>query len=268
MDANFPAQRALRGMFIGCFALGITAISYPPAHAASDEIQVYTDDIRAPREAGIELHMNYVPNGRKTPDYPGETPPHHLFHATPEFSVGLRPNWDMGFYLPTEVAPGGKANMNGARVRLKYLAPVESTRPFFYGANVEVGYVPLRVSEDRYTAELRGILGHRNGPWLFAFNPILGWALSGPGKSSTPDIYLHFKVGREINSEWTVGFEHYAAFGRINKMPNSSQQDQVFYLVTDFERKGFGVNFGIGKGLTNDSDQWVVKAIIGVPLNW
>ena len=52
-----------------------------------------------------------------------------------------------------------------------------------------------------------------------------------------------------------------------NKMPNSSQQDQVLYFATDFERKGFGVNFGIGKGLTNVSDDWVVKAIVGFPLN-
>ena len=268
MDAGISIQNRMRGVFIGCVALGIAAISCSPAHAAPDEVQVYTDDIRAPHEAGIELHLNYVPNGRKTPDYPGETPPHHVFHATPEFSVGLRPNWDMGFYLPTEVAPGGNGNMNGARVRLKYVAPAESTRPFFYGANVEVGYASTRVTEDHYAGELRGILGYRDGPWLFALNPILGWSLSGPGKSSTPDLDLNLKVGREINSEWTIGFEHYAGFGRINKMPNSSQQDQVFYFATDYERKGFGVNFGIGKGLTNASDDWVVKAIIGFPLNW
>lgn len=268
MDASFPAQHRLQNVFIGCFALGIAAISCSPAHAAPDEVQVYTDDIRAPHEAGIELHLNYVPNGRKTADYPGETPPNHVFHATPEFSVGLRPNWDMGFYLPTEVAPGGNGNMNGARVRLKYVAPAESTRPFFYGANVEVGYASTRVTEDHYAGELRGILGYRDGPWLFALNPILGWSLSGPGKSSTPDLDLNLKVGREINSEWTVGFEHYAGFGRINKMANSSQQDQVFYFATDYEHKGFGVNFGIGKGLTNASDDWVVKAIVGFPLNW
>ena len=51
-------------------------------------------------------------------------------------------------------------------------------------------------------------------------------------------------------------------------MSNSSQQDRVFYLVTDFERKGFGVNFGIGRGLTSASDHWVVKTIISIPLKW
>ena len=110
-------------------------------------------------------------------------------------------------------------------------------------------------------------MGYRDGPWLLAFNPILGWALSGPDRSATPELDLNFKAAREISSEWSVGLEHYAGLGRVNKMPNSSQQDQVLYFATDFERKGFGVNFGIGKGLTNVSDDWVVKAIVGFPLN-
>lgn len=86
--------------------------------------------------------------------------------------------------------------------------------------------------------------------------------------SATPDFRLNFKIAREINDEWALGFEHYADFGRINKIPNSSQQDHVFYLVADFERKDFGVNFGIGRGLTNASDDWVVKAIVSIPLKW
>lgn len=252
----------------GVFALCLGVVFCPPALAAPDEIQVYLDDVREPGETGLELHLNFVPKGRRTPDYTGEIPPHRVFRATPEFSIGLRPNWDMGLYLPTEVAPGGNAYMDGARLRLKYLAPIADTKPYFWGANVEVGYVPLRVSEDRYAAELRWILGYRNGPWLFAVNPIFGFALSGPNKSSTPDLDLNFKVAREINDEWSVGIEHYAGFGRINKMPNSSQQDQVFYFVVDYERKGFGVNFGIGRGLTNASDDWVVKAIVSLPLKW
>jgi hypothetical protein len=239
-----------------------------PAFAAPDEIQVYLDDIREPGEAGLELHLNYVPKGRRTPDYPGEIPPHHVFLATPEISLGLAPNWDMGLYLPFQASPGGNFYSNTARLRLKYLAPTQDTKPFFWGVNLEVGHVPLRVSEDRYVAELRGITGYRNGPWLFAVNPIFRFALSGPNQSSTPELDLNVKVAREINDEWAFGFEHYAGFGRLNKMSNSSQQDHVFYLVADFERKGFGLNFGIGRGLNNASDQWVVKTIISIPMKW
>lgn len=244
-------------------------VSYgPPALAAPDEIQVYLDDIRAPGEAGLELHLNYVPKSRKTPDHPGEIPPHRVIRAMPEISLGLAPNWDVGLYLPFQASPDGNLYSNAARLRLKYLVPAQDTKSFFWGVNLEAGYVPLRVSEDRYAAELRWIAGYRNGPWLLAVNPIFDFALSGPNKSSTPDLDLNFKVAREINGEWALGFEHYAGFGRINKMSNSSQQDHVLYFVADFERKGFGVNFGIGRGLTNASDDWVVKSIISIPLKW
>jgi len=109
-------------------------------------------------------------------------------------------------------------------------------------------------------------MGYRGGPWLFAVNPILGWALSGPEKSSTPDLTVNVKIARELDGEWSFGLEHYAGFGRINNLAGAAQQDRVLYLVTDFERKGFGVNFGVGRGLSASADDWVVKAILSIPL--
>ncbi len=101
---------------------------------------------------------------------------------------------------------------------------------------------------------------------MFAVNPILGWALSGPNKSATPDFTLNFKIARGLNDEWSLGIETYSGFGPINDIASSSQQDHVFYLAADFERKGFGVNFGIGRGLTDASDDRVVKAILSIPM--
>jgi hypothetical protein len=262
------ASRMRKCALHGVLALCLGIVFCRPAGAAPDEIQVYLDDVRAPRETGLELHLNYVLKGRNTSDYAGEIPPHHVFRATPELSLGLAPNWDMGLYLPWQFGPGGSAYSNTARLRLKYIAPAQDTKPFFWGANLEVGYVPLRVSEDRIAAELRGIFGYRNGPWLFAVNPIFGFAVSGPNKSATPDLNVNLKVAREIDDEWAIGFEHYAGFGRISRMSNSSEQDHVFYLAIDFERKDFGVNFGIGRGMTGASDDWVVKSIVSIPLKW
>jgi hypothetical protein len=66
----------------------LAALRIPCASAAPDEIQVYTDDIRAPGEFGVELHLNRA-KGRSTADYPGEIPPNHVFRATPEISLGI-----------------------------------------------------------------------------------------------------------------------------------------------------------------------------------
>jgi hypothetical protein len=35
------------------------------------------------------------------------------------------------------------------------------------------------------------------------------------------------------------------------------------FAVTDFKLGDFGVNFGVGYGLTPASDRWVIKSIVG-----
>jgi formate/nitrite transporter FocA (FNT family) len=45
--------------------------------------------------------------------------------------------------------------------------------------------------------------------------------------------------------------------------------DTAVANVTEaLKKEGFGVNFGVGRGLTNASDHWVVKTIISIPLKW
>src|SRR5207237_792985 len=77
------------------------AVLTTAAHAAlPDEIQVYTDDLEEVGSRGIELHVNATPDGRRTPEYPGEVVPHRGLRVTPEISWGLAENWDGGVYLP------------------------------------------------------------------------------------------------------------------------------------------------------------------------
>ena len=79
------------------------------AQAAPDEIQVYTDDINAPGEFGLELHTNYVAQGASTPAWPEQKPVRHMWRFTPEFSYGLSPSWELGFYLPMIRDAAGQA---------------------------------------------------------------------------------------------------------------------------------------------------------------
>src|SRR5438309_8658327 len=80
----------------------------------SDEIQVYTDDINAPGEFGLELHVNTTPKGRSTPDYPGEVTPQHGWRFTPEFSYGIAKDWEAGLYLPVSRDERGNTRAAGA----------------------------------------------------------------------------------------------------------------------------------------------------------
>ncbi|TMH09602.1 MAG: hypothetical protein E6H68_18115 [Betaproteobacteria bacterium] len=70
---------SIRGLLCGLILIPSIA-----GAALSDEIQVYTDDINAPGEFGLELHINTTPKGRRVPDYPGEVVPNHGLRITPE----------------------------------------------------------------------------------------------------------------------------------------------------------------------------------------
>lgn len=253
------AWRAIRPALL----LGLMVAAPAQVAAAPEEIQVYTDDVNAPGEFSLEMHVNYVLEGPRTPGYAGQLPTNHVLQATPEFSYGFAKNWDAGLYLLSARAADGNLYANGAKLRVKYIAPANGG--VFWGINMEVGRTSQRVTESNTNIELRPIIGWRNDQWLVSFNPIIGAAVSGD-VSREPSLAPAIKVARAVKEGVQVGFEHYADLGGIHHIPAFNQQDHTFYGVVDIEKKGFDVNFGIGRAITGGTeDKWVAKMIIGIP---
>jgi len=238
------------------------------AHAAlSDEIQVYTDDINEPRKTGLELHVNTTPKGRRTPDYPGEVVPNHGLRITPEFSYGLTETWEAGLYIPTNRDAAGNFDVAGAKLRLKWL-PIrgdEETGGWYLGASAEISHQKQKFSESRWTSELRIIMGHRGTEWLLGGNILLGWNLSDGLGSATPEFEVVLKAARKVSERLALGLEYYSVLGTTGRIAPWSEQDNAIYVTADYETKSWGINFGVGRGITNASDRWTVKAIFGVP---
>jgi len=233
--------------------------------ALSDEIQVYTDDINAPGEFGLELHVNTTPDGRKTPDYPGETVPHHGLRITPEFSYGISRTWEAGLYVPTSRDASGRFDVAGAKVRLKWL-PIrgdEDTGGWFLGANGELSRLQQRFSESRASAELRIMSGYRSPDWLLAFNPVFGWNLSEGYRSGTPDVGIGLKVARNVSERVAIGLEYYSELGTTSHILPFNDQDNSIYAAVDIDMKAWTLNFGVGRGITSAADTLTVKAILG-----
>ena len=224
--------------------------------ALPDEIQVYTDDVNAPGERGIELHVNTTPSGRSRPDYAGEVTPHHGLRITPELSWGLVPDVDWGLYLPFVRSGEGTDYFAGPRFRLKWM-PLRGKPGYFAGVNVELSFVERRFEEARRTAEIRPIVGYRNDAWLLSFNPIVGTALAGPQKGVLT-FAPAFKIARSAGGGYALGAEYYAELGRLSHFAPSSEQSHILYFVLDTQK----VNFGIGRGLNGATDRWTLKSII------
>ena len=257
----------LHPAFIALLAL---AAAHLPARAAQqDEIQVYTNEINKKGEVGLEIHLNQTPSGRKTPDYPGEITNDHGFRFTPEFSYGLGHNLELGFYLPMLVDSAGEFYVVGSKYRLKWLPvrPKEDDTGWFLGANSELSNVDRKFSQSRWSTELRPIMGYKGKDWIFSFNPILDWDLSDGLQSWEPTFVPSVKLAKEVSKGLSLGVEYYSDLGKLAHIEPWDKQDNRIYGTIDVDMKPLVFNFGIGRGLTEASDKWTVKAIVEVPLD-
>ena len=164
-----PLSRAVRAAGLAA-VLGLSAWS---AHAAlPDEIQVYTGDINAPGELGLELHLNTTPSGIGERSYQGEVTTPHGWRATAEFSYGLTPSIELGLYVPTALTRDSTFYVTGPKVRMKWM-PVRTEDGVgrFAGINVELAHVASRLEQSQQAGELRPIYGYQNEQCLWDSTP-------------------------------------------------------------------------------------------------
>ena len=236
-------------------------LSTAPALAADEEIQVYLDDMRAPGKFGVDVHNNYVFKGRGSPDYPGEQPPGRVYRLTPEFTYGVTDQLEFGLYLLTTRDAAGSWHGDGAKVRVKFIAPHDAEKGWFWGGNLEIGRTDSRVSETPWNAQFKGILGWRGGAWLLAANPNINFKLSRNGGPVTDSLDL--KLNRKVDEKTGLGLEAYTEWGPLRRPDAWNRNSKTVFAVVDHDFGDFDLNLGVGRGLTHEADRWLFKFIVG-----
>ena len=267
-----PTLRPRQSLVHGLLATALIVVTDLPTAvraAQQDEIQVYTYDMDKPGDYGLELHLNTTPSGRTSPDYPGEITNNHGFRFTPEFSYGLTSDVELGLYLPLLVDGSGEYHFVGVKYRLKWLPirPNDDGEGWFLGTNNELSRVGYKFSESPWTTELRPIIGYKGKDFLFAINPILDWNLSNGLQSWEPEFAPCLKLTHEISKGLYGGVEYYSDMGKLAHIEPWDKQDNRIFGVVDVDMKPLVFNFGVGRGLTDASDRWTIKAIIEVPID-
>ena len=244
--------------------LSLAALSPVPAMAAPEEIQVYIDDLTPPGSFGTDVHNNYVVSGSGTPDYPGGEAPVHLYRLTPEFYYGLSDTLELGLYLLTTRQPGRSFMFDGPKARLKFIAPHDEAQGAFWGLNLEIGKTSLRVSEQPWGTELKGIWGCRWPRWLLAVNADVDWD-SSHAFGGASSLGLDTKLAYTTDAGYQAGFELYDELGPLRDIGGLRDRSQTLYAVLDTELgPRLDLDAGIGRGLTSASDRWIMKFILGI----
>lgn len=256
----------LRSLAFAALALAAT-FAPVAARAADEEIQVYMDEMDKPGTFGLDVHVNYVPLGRRANiDYAGQMASQGRWRIAPEFSYGVTPNIELGAYLPlATIDDHGRTEIAGVKGRIKFIAPKAEGSPFFWGLNFEIGKVRRALDTNPWNAELKGIAGYRKGPWTVAVNLNVDWVVSGPDHG--PVAYdFDTKVSYELAKDFSVGIESYNDLGTARRLNRLNDGDNKLYLVIDRAFGAWDLDFGVGRGYGRPEDKWVIKAIIGVPI--
>jgi hypothetical protein len=235
------------------------------AMAQTDEIQVYDASIAPKGVFNLTLHDNYTINGSSKPAFPGALVPEHTLNGVPEWAYGVTDWFEAGLYLPLYSVSSNKgAVLNGFKLRALFVDPDAADKSFFYGINFEFSYNARHWDENRYSSEIRPIIGWRFGKIDLIFNPILDNSYKG---FSRLDFAPSTRIDYNISDKWAVAAEEYDDFGPIRHFLPGSQQSHQLFAVVDYSGAPVTVEGGIGFGLTSASDKLALKLILSKDLN-
>lgn len=236
-----------------------------PAHAADEEIQVYLNEINAPHQPGLELHVNDVASGDHTLDYPGQEQSIGRLRVTPEWSLGLDDHFELGAYLPlTTLDSSGHLRVDGWKLRLKWLGS-HAERGWFYGANYEVGRTSYRLDRNPWNNEIKLIGGYEAEHWIAGANINVDFALSGPARPPA-SVELASKFGYKLTETTTIGVESYNGAGTVSVPARFGQSPQSSFVALDTRLGKWDFNLGVGHGYGTNRDGTIIKLIVGIPL--
>ena len=250
--------------------LGVSAAvcllaSSQPAHAQTDEIQVYDGDLTPVGKFNLTWHNNYTPNGITTPAFPGAITANKSFNGVTEWAWGVTPWFEAGLYLPLYTVDRNiGANFDGFKLRALFAVPHAADRKFFYGANFEFSVNDKHWDESRFSSEVRPIVGWHLKPWDIIINPIVDTAYNGWGNL---DFAPASRIAYNINDKWALAVEEYADYGPFNGFALASQQSHQVYGVVDHGTKFMDIEFGVGVGVTNATDKVTIKLLLSKDLN-
>jgi hypothetical protein len=238
---------------VSCAALLACVLAWAgAARAQTDEIQVYDAEITAPGQFNLTWHNNFTPSGRRQPAFPGGIIPDHALNGVPEWAYGVTDWLEAGTYLPVYTrSSDGRLRFDGVKLRALLVVPDAHDRTVFYGLNFEFSYNLRHWDVNRFTGEIRPIIGVHLGRFDLIANPIFDTDFDGLAKLAFAPAT---RVAYRIRDKLAFALEHYADFG--------PQPSQSLFAVFDYGSSSNGIEVGMGRGLTHASDSWVLKLML------
>jgi hypothetical protein len=152
----------------------------------------------------------------------------------------------------------------GNHIRPRIRVPETWDWPVGLSLSAEFGYQQRKFSTDTWSIEIRPIIDKRWGSWYFSFNPALGRSLKGESTGRGFEFNPSFKINYDFTKIVAGGIEYYATLGPLRGFDSfQKQQHQLFPAIDLNFGPDWEFNFGVGFGLTEQTDRLIVKMILG-----
>jgi hypothetical protein len=254
----------VRSLLRSFVVMVVVCVAVPAAAQDLFEIQVYPYDTVEPGVTMFEFHSNFTPSGTKsTAD--GVYGNHHQFHETLEITHGWTKNFETGFYIETApYVPNVGAKFTGWHIRPRFRFPDSEEFPFKVSISFEYAFNQPGFDPNSQTLEIRPIFERQQGRLYLSVNPDLSLATKGQDAGSAPSFEPNAKVGWDFTKVVNAGIEYYAETGPVKHFDPIGEQHHLVFAATDLNvSPEWELNFGVGAGLTDSSEHWIIKAIVG-----
>ena len=225
--------------------------------AAPFEVKVHDELIAEYQESAYEaetkLFQAPASQGLKT----------NVLQTRLEYGYGIARNSEVGanIYLSND---NGVSYVNGGKVSHMYIPTHDEEGLWHYGVKNEINYIQDVGGNQTTYYELTPILALQLQNWRFTINPSVDVILN---KNSSATFSPSAKAVYGITHRIDVGMEYYGDNLPNRSLYNITQQPHTAYLVIDSKYDKSAFNVGIGKGVTANSDNWVIKLIASLSFN-
>lgn len=240
-----------------------------PANAQDNyEIQVYGSELVDPGHTMLELHSNFTIDGSKTIT-DGIYPTNHSEHETIEITHGFTDYFECGFYVFTSVSEHRGWQWVGDHIRPRFAVPKKWRWPVGVSISNELGYARRQYSTDTWTWEIRPIVDQKVRRWYWSLNPTFDRSFHGESVHRGVVFSPNFKVSYDLTPKIAAGVEYYGSTGPVTGFLSiPEQQHQVFPALDLNLAPQWELNFGLGVGLTRETDHLIAKMILGYRFNF
>jgi hypothetical protein len=227
------------------------------------EIQVYASPTVQKGSTMVELHSNYTFDGARTAE-DKVLPTNHVLHETIEITHGWTTWFETGFYFFNTIGNDHRTTYVGSHIRPRVMVPSSWKWPVGVSLSMEAGYQKREYSEDDWSLEIRPIVDKQWDKLYLSFNPTFDKSFHGATKDQGYVFSPNFKASYNVTKVVAGGFEYYGSLGPLNHFqPYQTQQEQLFAAVDLDWSPDWELNFGFGWGLTQSTDNAIIKLILG-----